>query len=184
MSTVTVIGFVDHQDWTVDDLDQLPNDGLRYELADGVLLVSPAPTPLHQNVVFQLAKILDAVCPPHLRVFVAPLEFRPTIRRAFQPDLMVARVEDIGRNHLLRPPVLAVEVLSPGTALVDLNLKRKAYAQSEIESYWIVDPDREELIAHERDGDEYLESGRASGDNELELAVPFPVTVTPSALML
>ena len=44
----------DAVEWTVDDLDQLPDDGLRYELLDGMLLVSPAPTRRHQRAVLEL----------------------------------------------------------------------------------------------------------------------------------
>ncbi len=62
-------------DWTVDDLARLPDDGLRYELVDGVLLVSPAPRPLHQRAVLELALLLREACPEDLEVFVAPLDF-------------------------------------------------------------------------------------------------------------
>ncbi|GLZ75801.1 hypothetical protein Afil01_06080 [Actinorhabdospora filicis] len=171
-------------EWQAADLDGLPDDGLRYELADGVLLVSGSRTPHHQHALFELALILGPACPPHLRTLLGPIEFRPTPQRSFQPDLMVARVEDIGEKNLTHPPVLAVEVLSPGTALVDLNLKRKAYAQSGIQSYWIFDPEAEELVTHERDGENYTETGRVSGDAELAVALPFPVTVRPADLVL
>ncbi len=64
-------------EWTVDDLDRLPDDGLRYELLDGILLVSPAPTRRHQRAVWQLGLLLQAPCPPELEVLVAPLDWRP-----------------------------------------------------------------------------------------------------------
>jgi Uma2 family endonuclease len=52
------------RDWTVDDLRRLPDDGLQYELADGVLLVSPAPRPAHQRALGRLLIELSAGCPP------------------------------------------------------------------------------------------------------------------------
>src|SRR5687767_7526505 len=82
--------------WTTEDLDQLPDDGLRYELYDGVLLVSPAPILLHQRVVVRLVTLLDPICPPDLEVFVAPTDYRPTARRSFQPDVLIARCDDRG----------------------------------------------------------------------------------------
>src|SRR5258708_20924551 len=99
-------------DWTVDDLDTLPDDGLRYELFDGVLVVSPAPVPIHQRVVVELSFLLRHACPDHLEVFVAPLDFRPTRRRSFQPDVLIARRASVGQKCLEKPLGLAVEVPS------------------------------------------------------------------------
>jgi len=65
-------------EWTFEDLDALPDDGLQYELVDGVLLVTPAPVPRHQRAVLRLAVLLTESCPGDLEVFVAPLDFRPT----------------------------------------------------------------------------------------------------------
>src|SRR5690606_42037541 len=52
--------------FTVDDLLKFPDDGNRYELFNGSLLVSPAPTPLHQRVIFRLRRVLDDASPPEL----------------------------------------------------------------------------------------------------------------------
>src|SRR5256885_10543297 len=102
-------------EWTVDDLDALPDEGLQVELFDGVLVVSPAPVPAHQRAVGGLFVLLRGACPPELEVFVAPLDFRPNLKRSFQPDVLVARRDRVGPKNLVRPPVLAVEVLSPST---------------------------------------------------------------------
>ena len=109
MPTVTVLRR--DGDWTVDDLRDLPDDGLQYELADGVLLVSPSPRPAHQRAVVRLLLLLQASCPPHLEVFVAPLDFQPTRRRSLQPDVLVVRRDEIGELALERRLELAVEVL-------------------------------------------------------------------------
>ena len=60
-------------EWTVDDLDHLPDDGLQYELLDGILLVSPAPVVRHQLVSANLYMLLRLGCPAHLVVLYAPL---------------------------------------------------------------------------------------------------------------
>lgn len=126
--------------WTFADLDALPDDGLRYELVDGVLLVSPAPSVPHQRVVTRLVGALLSACPPHLDVLVAPTDYRPTASRSLQPDLLVASREDLGTAALTLPLLLAVEVLSPWSRSVDLVLERALYEQTGVRHYWVVDP--------------------------------------------
>lgn len=172
-------------DWTVDDLDQLPeDDGLRYELLDGLLLVSPAPVPLHQRAVVNLLVGLHAQRPGNgMQVFVAPLDWRPDRRTSLQPDLLIVRDEDLNEKNATGALVLAVEVLSPSTRRIDLLSKRDKYQEAGVESYWIVDPQEPSVTVLElRDG-VYYETGKAAGGEELDLSVPFPITIVPSALV-
>ena len=128
-------------EWTVDDLDLLPDDGLQYELLDGLLLVSPAPTRRHQRAAFQLGLLLTAFCPPETEVLLAPLDWRPDTRTSLQPDVLV-----LGNRNLESTPaesmVLVVEVLSPSSRRKDAILKRSKYEDEGIASYWIIDPKR------------------------------------------
>jgi Uma2 family endonuclease len=103
------------REWTVDDLETLPDDGLQYELFDRVLVVSPAPFKPHQRSLLGMAVLLRAACPPELEVFVAPLDFQPNRVRSFQPDVLVLRRDDGSDTKVFEPPVLAVEVLSKST---------------------------------------------------------------------
>lgn len=107
----------------------MPDDGRRYELIDGELLVSPAPGLLHQRVAFRLARVLDDACPDELEVIIAPFAVRPDNCNELQPEVLVARRCDLTDRHLPSAPVLAVEVYSPSSRLVDVNLKRAAYAR-------------------------------------------------------
>src|SRR5438034_6591152 len=101
------------REWTVDDLDALPDDGLRYELFDGVLVVSAAPYLRHQRALQGMYRLLFAACPPVLEVFVAPVDFRPNRVRSFEPDLLVVPRGLSGDQPAVEhPPVLAVEILS------------------------------------------------------------------------
>ncbi|HLL68362.1 MAG TPA: Uma2 family endonuclease [Micromonosporaceae bacterium] len=169
--------------WTADDLDGLPDDGLQYELFDGVLVVSPAPVPRHQRAVLAIYRLLYADCPPELEVFVAPLDFRPTRGRSLQPDVLVVRRDQVGEKHLQHPPVLAVEVLSESTRSKDLLLKPTTYARSGVASFWVLDPDVPSFLAYDlRDG-KYVETAKATGDEAVTVAAPYPVVVRPSDIV-
>ena len=164
---------------TVDDLESLPDDGHRYELLDGTLLVTPGPAWEHQEIGLSLAIALRAVCPPEFTVLVAP--FAVTFGLAdteLQPDVFVARYADMRHENLPAAPVLAVEVLSPSTTLVDRNLKKAAYERFGVESYWIVDPMTRTLVAFElRDGS-YEEVAHLAADGADDFEQPFPVRVS------
>ncbi|GAA1601628.1 Uma2 family endonuclease [Kribbella sancticallisti] len=169
-------------EFTLADLDALPEDGMRYELVDGTLLVTPAPLPIHQTAVLQLGSRLLAACPPDLNVFVAPVDFRPDEHKSLQPDVLVCRREDVGPKsigHLL----LAVEILSPATRSKDLVWKRLAYQESGVASYWIFDPEDEVLTVLELVDGRYVERAVVKGDDVFEAVVPFVVRVVPGELV-
>jgi Uma2 family endonuclease len=172
-------GWTLKSEWTVDDLDALPDVGVQVELFDGVLVVSPAPIPVHQLAVGGLFVLLRSACPPELQVFVAPLDFRPTHKRSLQPDVLVVRRDRIGPKNVVHPPVLAVEVLSPSTRTKDLVFKRDAYATSGVAHYWTFDPDSREFVAYALSGSEYKQVARATGPESVDVAEPFPVVVCP-----
>ena len=132
--------------WTVDDLQDQPDDGNRYEIIDGELFVTPAPSFRHQDAAAQLYVIIREYLERERvgYVFMAPADVTFSPKRAVQPDLFVtplvdgrppARFEDVGRL------VLAVEVLSPTTARADRVAKRTIYRQERVGEYWIIDLD-------------------------------------------
>jgi len=171
-------------DWTVADLADIPEDGLQYELADGVLLVSPAPRPRHQVVVGELHVLLRAACPADLQVLFTPVDFQPTDRRSLQPDLLVVRRTDVGETRIVAPLLLAVEVLSPSTRSKDLLLKRGLYEDSGVTSYWVVDPAEPSVLALQLNGaGRYVEVGRAVREQVLRLDLPFPIELQPGRLL-
>lgn len=174
-----------HDAWTVDDLDQFEeNDGNRYELVDGMLVVSPSPRPKHQWISSELFRVLDRACPADLKVLYAPLDWQPNQRNSLQPDLLVVAKDDVGDGPLTKPLRLAVEILSPSSRLYDTKVKFAKYAEGGVASYWIVDPDGgPSIVAYGLVDGEYVEVARGSGDDEVRLALPYPVTVVPSALV-
>lgn len=126
--------------FTVAELDRIPDDGRRYELLNGALVVSPRPTTIHQFVAMRLLRALADACPedhcvvPEPAVMLGP-------QTEFDPDLVVVRMEQIGGAKLTEPPLLVVEIRSPSTALIDLNRKKDAYERFGVPSYWILNPD-------------------------------------------
>lgn len=166
-------------EWTVEDLDRLADDGLRHELVDGVVLVSPSPSLIHQRAVGRLFRLLAEHEPDGFEAVVAPFDFRPTARRSLRPDVQVLR-----RREPTTAPVLVVEVLSPGTRSVDLLLKRGIYEESGIAGYWLVDPAVPSLTVLARGADgHYAQVAHVEGSERLDVDAPFPVSVVPAELV-
>jgi Uma2 family endonuclease len=170
--------------FTVAELDRMPDDGHRYELLDGVLFVSPRPTPAHQVVAFTLASTLDRACPPGWQVVPDPALIVASDTE-FAPDIVVVSRDQLSGAKITKPPVLVVEVRSPSTALIDLNLKKAAYERFGVRSYWVVIPDRDkpELIVFELRGGRYEEAATAAGDEPFATLRPFAVEVVPARLV-
>ncbi len=166
----------------VEDLDALPDDDHRYELIDGTLIVSPAPVLRHQLVHAGLMRLLLKACPQDLRVLSAPADVVLADDTVVQPDLLVARREDLDGAKLTTPPLLAVEVLSQSSRLIDLNLKRARYERAGVPAYWVVDPEELWLQAWELREGAYVEVARVSGREEWTAVTPYAVTVVPGAL--
>lgn len=168
---------------TAEDLEAFPDDGNRYELLDGYLLVSPAPNVRHQIISKALTLRLDRAVPPHLRVLYAPVEWRVSPNQSFQPDLLVAERSQFGPERLESTPLLVVEVLSPSNRVTDLTLKRGGYERAGVEWYWIVDPEAPSLtVLHLVDGT-YVQAATVEGDTAYEATEPFPVLVVPARLL-
>lgn len=180
MSAVTTLPI--RHTYTVDDLDDRPDDGNRYELIDGTLIVTPAPTPPHQRVVARVWAVLDALLPGGFEAFVAPFDVRLSADTLVQPDVLVVRQDVLTDRGAHEAPVLAVEVLSPSTRLVDLNLKRARYEVAACPAYWVVDPGLRgappSITAWTlRDG-RYVEAAHAVGDETAELELPTEPTAS------
>lgn len=134
------------RDWTVDDLEHLPDDGRRYEVIDGELLVTPAPSLDHQEAIARLHLLLA----PYVaaqgcgHVVFAPADVVFSPRRGVQPDLFVVPLVDGRRPKRFADAgrlLLAVEVLSPSTARADRLKKRNMYRAERVDEYWVVDLD-------------------------------------------
>lgn len=188
MSVMTAPQFVLPSDrpLTVTDLDLTPDDGCRYELDDGVLVVSPAPVTIHQRVLHRLEFLLETACPPDFEVLPGPGVVMSEIQYRI-PDLVVVRADTVGvaDKNVTKPPELVVEIASPSTAHYDRGRKKIVYAEFGIPGYWIVvpDPDQPSLTAFTLTRDGYTEVGGAVGEQRFATDTPFPVEIVPAALV-
>jgi len=143
--------------WTGERVRALPDDGLRYELVDGELLVTPSPG----------------------WVRFAPADLSLGEDEVLQPDLFVIPAALNPRSwQEVRALLLVIEVLSPGTARFDRLVKRRRYQRAPVPEYWIVDLDAR-LVERWKPEDtrpeiltEILEWTPASGLKPLEIELP------------
>lgn len=169
----------------VADLEPVPwNEGYRYEIIDGTLIVSPAPAWIHQRAVTGMWSLLEGARPSDdFEVLVAPFDVKLADDTVIQPDVLVARYSDMSNRWLAAAPLLAVEVLSPSSRRIDLGRKRPRLERARCPSYWVIDPDVPSLIGWElRDG-AYVEVGNVRDDETFHARLPYPVDVTPRALV-
>jgi Uma2 family endonuclease len=169
---------------TYDEVRRFPDDGYRYELVDGELLVTPSPNRAHQRAVTELVYLLRQAVPPELEVMVGPVDWyvRPTT--AFVPDVVVVRRDARpDPQRLLDPPVLAVEVLSPSTRHRDVGLKLRAYEDAGLAWYWVVDPVEPRLTAHRLVDGRFVEQVSVTGGEAYTAHEPVAVMVRPAELV-
>jgi Uma2 family endonuclease len=165
------------------DNGAFPHDGRRYELIDGLLIVSSFPKMRHQVVATALGRSLHDARPRGLVVLSAPIDVEEEPNTDLGPDVSVVRVGDERRRSTEIRPLLIAEVLSPSTRRYDRTLKMDKYRELGIAHYWLVDPDEPSIVAYELRGGAYVEVGRAVGDETFDAEQPFAVRVVPSELL-
>ena len=154
--------------WTYDDYAALPDDGRRYEIVNGVLVMAPAPDLGHQSIVLRLSHYLFA----HAelaglgRVFAAPIDVELESKNVFQPDVIVllnAHLDRVAAKRIIGAPDLVVEVASPGTAAFDRLTKYDIYARAGVREYWIVKSAQRTVEVLVLENGEYRSSGIFNG---------------------
>ncbi len=131
--------------WTYTDWETLPNDGNRYEIADGRLeLMSLGPNGLHQVISKAMYDSISQTCSQDYVILTAPFDVILSEIEVRQPDLIIVhrnRKSIIARRGIEGAPDVVVEILSPSTRRRDKLDKTKAYAKYRVPEYWIVDPE-------------------------------------------
>lgn len=130
--------------YTLAEVLAFPHDGNRYELVDGELLVTPGPSLVHQLVLGRLHLALGRYLENRREAvpFLSPADISWDDEKLVQPDLFVVPATEVSRSwKTCQTLLLAVEVVSPGSARGDRVIKRRLYQQQRVATYWIVDPD-------------------------------------------
>ncbi len=153
---------------TYEDYCALPEDGKRYQLIEGDVDVTPAPTTTHQRV----SQNLESVLRDHVRrnrlgvLFHAPIDVLLALDTVVQPDIVFVSRERrslVTERGVEGPPDLVVEVLSPRTRRLDRTTKMRLYARSGVREYWLVDPEAQSLEILRLSGGTYVLAQAASG---------------------
>lgn len=135
--------------FTAEMVRALPDDGNRYEVVRGELLVSPAPRLMHQLIHSRLFLGLGLYCEQHGhgRVMSSPADISWSEDSLVQPDLFVIPPDLMATRRWsdIRSLSLVVEILSPSTAKHDRFQKRKYYQENGVPTLWLVDGEKEHV---------------------------------------
>jgi Uma2 family endonuclease len=156
--------------------------GVRLELVNGEVAVSPSPVPDHSYVVFALARILghhvDVGSLGELHGDVDTIFGPHDVRR---PDVLFftsARRHLIGKKAMEGPPDLCIEVISPSSVQVDREDKFQQYAGGGVAFYWIIDPRARSVEAYRLVDGAYVECG-CGQENDVVRLPPFSELEVP-----
>jgi Uma2 family endonuclease len=180
---VTVPVFGHSEPLTRRDLESITDEAHRYELVDGVLLMSPSPRPLHQRVVARVLRAVTENCPRDCEALPAPVDVVLADDTVLIPDVVVGRRKDYTPRALVGVPVLAVEVISPSSRLIDTELKRARLAEAGCPHYWLIDPFVPSVLCLALHDGAYRTAEEAAADHTVTLTEPFSVTLNPEHLV-
>lgn len=132
------------KDWSVEDYLKL-EEGLLAQLLDGELIMSPAPTPKHQEIIGKLFLLFQKTGKKG-KTFFSPIDLYLDNKNVFQPDLVYIQDEKIITERGIEgPPEIVVEVVSPSNSFIDRNIKKRKYLEFGVREVWILDPGNKTL---------------------------------------
>jgi len=144
---------------TYDQYAAMPDDGKRYEIFEGdMVMMSPGSSTSHQSVSGELAFILKQNCKTDYVIFDAPLDVILSQTTVLQPDILMihrSRLHIITKRAIEGPPDLVAEIVSPGSRKRDKVDKMSLYAKYGVPEYWIIDTDSKHLEQYRLQGDRY-----------------------------
>jgi len=183
------VAMIQREGLTIADLEAMPDDGRRYELLGGSIVVNASPAPRHQRALLRLSQLLLPGVPAGHELFVAPMDLDLVGEQRVEPDLVVVPAASVGEQRLSLPVLLVVELVSPSTAHWDLVAKREAYADAGIEHYWLLDtrPGVARFIALRLDSDAgtYVTVEESAehihADEPVAVSAPLPELFDPPA---
>lgn len=171
---------------TYQDYLQLPDDGRRYEIIEGDLCESPAPSMKHQWTATQLTAVLGAhVYDNDLgHLYSAPTDVYLSDGSIVQPDVLFIsreRLHIVTDPNVRGAPDLVIEIISPSSVTTDQETKRDLYAQFGVRHYWVFEPAARWVRAFELGADGVYELVAEAAGNAPFSAPPFVGLVIPLA---
>ncbi len=144
--------------FTYEDYLGFPDDGRRHELINGEHLVTPAPTPRHQELSVRLVVAIANYLAAHPigKVYAAPLDVILSDANVVEPDIVFVsreRLDIVAANAVLGGPDLVVEIVSPSSRRIDEVTKRHLLERFDVREYWVVDPEIEVVKIYRRAAD-------------------------------
>jgi Uma2 family endonuclease len=136
------------KNYTYQDYLELPDDGNRYEIIEGELVMPPAPYTIHQDICRNIAIELTIYTRKMKlgKIYFAPTDVVLSDINVVQPDILFISKENlqiITEKNIKGVPDLIVEIISPSTDYYDLFVKKETYERSGIKEYWLVDPQKQ-----------------------------------------
>ena len=173
------------QKFTYQDYIRLPDDGNRYEVINGELIMVAAPNTYHQSVSGNLEFALRSFIVNNKigKIFDAPVDVVLSENNVVQPDILFITKENyhiITEKNISGAPDLVIEILSEGTAYRDLIDKKELYAQFGVKEYWIVDPikQRVEVFENRNSDFELTQQLKETGKAKSKVLNGFEVNLT------
>ena len=146
---------------TYDDYCQIPDDGNRYEVIDGILYMSPSPIVRHQLISGNLHGFLwnwTRKTKAGL-ILKAPMDVVLSENNVVQPDILFvsnARASIVEEKNIQGAPDLVIEILSEGNRRHDEVRKRDVYESHGVQEYWVVDPVLETIKVYRLEEEQFV----------------------------
>lgn len=146
------------------ELFEMLPEGLRCEVFNNTLYMSPAPSFEHQEIITELIRQIST----HVKktksgkCVTSPVDVFLDSKNAYQPDIIFISKENLGiiqKGKVRGVPDLIIEILSPGSRKFDLTVKRKVYEKNEVKEFFIIDPVLGKAIAYLHNGKNFIKSG-------------------------
>jgi len=149
-----------------DEFFQIPDDGYNYELIDGIVMMTPSPTPKHQAVLMEIATQIALYLRtnpvgqalPEIDVHLG--EGLAGGDLVYRPELVFMRSERLPQieDKIVGAPDLVVEIISRGSRRFDSETKKRDYEHFGVREYWLIDPERQSMTFYRLEGDRFAET--------------------------
>ncbi|MEO7021586.1 MAG: Uma2 family endonuclease [Ktedonobacteraceae bacterium] len=171
--------------WTYEAYASLPEDGRQYEIVQGVLMMTPAPEPIHQGIVGEIYDFLRSRIVDTKRglVLTSPIDVVFSENTNTQPDVLVLlkeHLDHLQEKRILGAPDLIVEIISPSSVTYDRLVKHTIYEQAGVPEYWLVRPKAQTIEVFALETGKYRSLGIFKGEQCLISRIVPDITVPVS----